>query len=71
MITEQIAYRKGDVWLCRYNVDLRPLTIKQIAGNFIEHTYGWDTVQNFHCMAEVKIGTARTFLGIKFGIKRV
>lgn len=64
-------YQKGDVWLCYYGFELCPITIKQISGNFIQHTYGWDTVEEFHAMAKVKLGTVRTFLGIEFGIKRV
>jgi hypothetical protein len=69
MTTEQIVFRKDDVWLCQYGFDPRPLVIKSIRGNYIKHRYCWESAEEFKKMALVRLGTVRRICGIPFGIK--
>ena len=66
----KIEYRKGDVWIVRWGGDLIELTIKDVCGNFVRHYYGWESVEEWHKRAMIKIGVRRKFCGINLGIKR-
>lgn len=65
-----IAYKKDDVWLCRYGNKTRPLTIKDIAGRCVKYHDQWETIEDFHTRAIVKLGKVRRVFGIAFGWER-
>lgn len=65
-----IAYKKNDVWLVEFDGNIGRHRILKVEGHYLLWTYGWITGEEFHARAKHRIGRARMFLGIQFGIIR-
>lgn len=71
-------FHVGDVWLCssdRYLPRLRQREILEVAGHCVRVSKNWlesEWMQGgeWNNIAKTKLGTARRFLGIRWGIKR-
>lgn len=75
MITNEVVYRKDDVWLCKCGGELAQLTILNIVNGYIEftergHGKTWISSVDWQVMVRRKVGTVRRILGIRCGIKR-
>ena len=66
-----VTYRRGDVWLCMFAGDVKPLTILDVVSPCLKTRIGWETAERFHERALARVGRSRFKVGpFYFGVIR-